>query len=402
MDLTPIRIRGRRKRGRPSENKDASLKNRDRPWKTARFNQVSSQPLKKFHAVNNTSYSNSKNKTKRDPTLSKLEQLPTELVQVIFQSCKNISLPLSSYVFARDLSYRHTYLRFAIDTLSRGNSSEGEAADAASVSRMLQCKWMTWDLFKDAVQEIHRRRSPSSRRSSPSDSDTDGSSNDEEEEQQPPIPVPNFSHPQNQPRLPYLTLSPSIQLPQSLLHEPWTTPKLDFLKYLIWSGCSIDWASSSRGETATAGLATAISSHSYTAVALLCCPAINVVPDTTTLKIAVMDHNCNPSVVFYLIAAALRAHIVSRASGDAAPDVNFRDPSLWHWVERVEKAGNKKGRWLKDVLRFAGDRMRASTWDEEAFEEFRRVGGREEDGVVRIDVPVVEVAVEEGDAAGTQ
>jgi hypothetical protein len=271
---------------------------------------------------------------------------------VIFQLCNDISLPLSSYVFARDLSYRHTYLRFAIDTLSRDVTSEIKTANATAVSRMLQCKWMTWDLFKDVVQEIHKRKSPPSRNSSPSDSDTDDSDNDEDDTQtqQLAIPVPNFSHPQNQPRLPYLALSSSVQLPQSLLHEPWTSPKLDFLKYLVWSGCSIDWTSSSRGETATAGLTTAISTHSHTAVALLCSPPINVVPTTTTLKIAVMDHNCNPSVVFYLLAAALRAHIVSRASGDSAPDVNFRDPSLWHWVERVEKSGNKKGRWLKDVV----------------------------------------------------
>lgn len=99
-----------------------------------------------------------------------------------------------------------------------------------------------------------------------------------------------------------------------------------------------------------------------------------------------------------MFVAALRAHIVSRASGDSAPDINFRDPSLWHWVERVEKAGNRKGRWLKEVLRFAGDRMRASVWDEEAFEEFRRVGGREEDGVVRVDVPVVDLVVPEEEA----
>ncbi|KAH0139086.1 hypothetical protein KCU67_g15283, partial [Aureobasidium melanogenum] len=301
-----------------SETRDVSSKNRDRPWKTARFNQASSQPLK------------NKKKTKRDPTLSKFEQLPTELAQVIFQCCNNISLPLSSYVFARDLSYRNTYLRFAIDTLSRDSASEDRTADAAAVSRMLQCKWMTWDLFKDAIQEIHRRRSPPSRSSSPSDSDTDESDSDNDEDeassQQPNIPVPNFSHPQNQPRLPYLTLSSLVQLPQSLLHEPWTTSKLEFLKYLVWSGCTIDWTSSSRGETATAGLATAISAHSYTAVALLCSTPINVVPDTTTLKIAIMDHNCNPSVVFYLVAAALRAHITSRASGESAPDVNFRDP----------------------------------------------------------------------------
>ena len=306
---------------------------------------------------------------------------------------------MSSYVFARDLSYRHTYLRFAVDTLSRDENSEDKAADTAAVSRMLQCKWMTWDLFKDVVQEIHRRKSPPSRNASPSDSDSDDSDNDDERLA---VPVPNFSHPQNQPRLPYLTLSSSVQLPQSLLHEPWTTQKLDYLKYLVWSGCSIDWTSSSRGETATAGLTTAISTHSHTAVALLCSPPINVIPTTTLLKLAVMDHNCNPSVVFYLLAASLRAHIVSRASGDtAAPDVNFRDPSLWHWVERVEKSGNGKGRWLKEVLRFAGDRMRVSSWDQEAFEEFRRVGGREEDGVVRVDVPVVEIVDEEVDAVAT-
>jgi hypothetical protein len=54
------------------------------------------------------------------------------------------------------------------------------------------------------------------------------------------------------------------------------------------------------------------------------------------------------------------------------------------------------------VLRFAGDRMRVSSWDQEAFEEFRRVAGREEDGVVRVDVPVVEIMDEaEADAAAT-
>lgn len=320
---------------------------------------------------------------------------------MIFQCCNNISLPLSSYVFARDLSRRNTFLRFAVDTLSKDGAN-----DAATASRMLQCRWMTWDLFKDAIQEIHRRRSPPSRSSSPSGSDSDDSDNDEDEaspQNQDIVPVPNVSHPHNQSRLPYLNLSSAVQLPQSLLRDPWTTQKLDFLKYLVWSGCSIDWASSSRGETATAGLSTAISAHSYTAVALLCSPSINVVPDTTTIKIAVMDHNCNPSVVFYLLAAALRAHITSRASGDAPPDVNFRDPSLWHWVERVEKTGNRKGRWLKDALRFAGDRMRASSWDEEAFEEFKRVAGREEDGVVRVDVPVVELVDEdEGAATATQ
>ena len=57
---------------------------------------------------------------------------------------------------------------------------------------------------------------------------------------------------------------------------------------------------------------------------------------------------------------------------------------------------------MKDVLRFAGDRMRVSSWDEEAFEEFRRVGGREEDGVVRVDVPVVEIVdADETDAVAT-
>jgi hypothetical protein len=53
------------------------------------------------------------------------------------------------------------------------------------------------------------------------------------------------------------------------------------------------------------------------------------------------------------------------------------------------------------VVEGCGDRMRVSSWDQEAFEEFRRVAGREEDGVVRVDVPVVEVVDEEGDAAAT-
>lgn len=308
---------------------------------------------------------------------------------MIFEACNNISLPLSSFVFARKLSHRNIYIRFAADVLST-DAPEDEAISAAAVSRMLQCRWMNWDLFKDAVHEVHTRHSPPRRNTTPSSSDSDSSDSDSEEDNLD-IPAPNFQHPDQQPRLPYLQLNHLVQIPQSLLRGPWTNPTIDFLRYLIYSGARIDWSSSSRGETAIQGLLDALSNHKPTVVALLCCPAVNAIPDTLLLRQAVMDYNCNTTSVFYLLAAAVRAHITSRTQGSSPPDVNFRDAPLWSWAGRLDDKGDWRGKWLKEALRFAVDMAGRSIWDEETFREFKRVVGREEDGVVEVLAPVVEV-----------
>lgn len=313
---------------------------------------------------------------------------------------------MSSFVIARDLSYRNVYLRFAIDTLSADDASGDKEVDAVAVSRLLQCKWMTWDIFKDAVQEVYKKRLPPSRASSPSPSLESTASEEEQaaqnqdqnqeqdEQTQENPPAPNFVNPDLQPHLSYLSLSSQVQLPRSLLYAPFTSSSLAFLRYLVYNHCRINWLLSSRGETATSGLSSAISLQSSLAVALLCCPAISVTPTTPLLRQAIFDAGCNTTIIFYLLAAAIRAHVEARNEGSSMPEFSFRDPGVWSWCARVEEAGSRKGRWVKEALRLAGDLAGGSVWDREVFEEFKRAVGRVEDGVVEMGVPVVEVVAD--------
>ncbi|GAB7352599.1 hypothetical protein MBLNU459_g2979t1 [Dothideomycetes sp. NU459] len=239
---------------------------------------------------------------------------------------------------------------------------------------MLQCKWMSWTIFKNAVRELQSRWARE-RLSSESD---DGYAA-----------APNFDRPDEQGLLDYLHLHPRVQVPQKLLQAPWTQDKTAFLYYLIWNNVGVDWEHSSRGEIATQGLQQAIQARSRQAVASLLSPLVGVVPTAAAIRAAVVDHGCDQTLVFCLLNAALRAHVVSRAEARLLTDFSFRDPSLWSWAGRMRSAGNRKGAWLTAALKYAGDvAARSSAYDGDVVEDFRRECGRESDGVEQIAVPL--------------
>lgn len=326
----------------------------------------------------------------RDPTLSDFEQLPTEIVQVIFEHSNNISLPLSSIIFARLLSAEKIYIRFTADLIYAANCDADLANTsntAAAVSRMLQCKWMTWKIFTAAVIKCFGRAKEVALASRAYNTDDE----EEEEDQAPLPPTPRFERPDEQQATPsYLYLDSKTQLPEKLLRGPWSADKTAFLYYLTWNDVGIDWSLSSRGEVAIQGLQHAIEERNRKAVAALVSPTVGVVPSIALVKSAVMDHGCDPTTVFHLLQATLRALITQRAEGgQPMTDFSFRDPSLWSWASRVKASGNEKGEWLTTVLRFGEDaRLANSSYDEATHDDFVRVCGQEEDGVRLVKVPL--------------
>ena len=118
------------------------------------------------------------------PKLSRLESLPTELLEQIFLQCLNVDLPLSSLHLGRVLSSTHlkkiiatkifpgevvrsgdsvttcctTYRLVHLDELSRilwaGNEEDTNKAIDNLQSRILACRWMTWDLSKWCMEEF--------------------------------------------------------------------------------------------------------------------------------------------------------------------------------------------------------------------------------------------------------
>ena len=318
-----------------------------------------------------------------EPKLSQFEQLPTEIVQVIFIYSYNISLPMASPVFSQQLSAEDIYVRCATELLFRERDSEPSYSDAA-VSRMLQCKWMSWRIFKMAVEECHCRTNRRIR-------DEKGLSNEEETGFVPhiiPYLDPSFDDPG--PRF-YLHLNSAVQLPEKVLRGPWTADTTAFLTYLICSKVSIDWELSSRGEVATAGLDSAITARNRTAVVCLLTQTAGVVPTVAHLKSAVMDHGCDQTIVVHIVLAALSAQIRGKWRGHSLTDVNFRDAALWSWASRVKRLGGEQGRkaeWLTMVLRYAADAVVSNgRFDEVAYDDFMRVCGRDEDEIEALAVP---------------
>jgi len=202
----------------------------------------------------------------------------------------------------------------------------------------------------------------------------------------PAVSIPDFDVPSQQGHLNYLHLGSSICVPEKVLDGPWDEDKAHFLYYLSWLGLRVDWDHSTLGETASSGLTQAVVGGNTLAVATLLSPSIGVSPSQQLLRAAVLEHGCDRTIVFHLVSAAVKLHILSRgkAFGSSSSDVNFRDASLWSWAGRVK---SEKGRWLKGLLRMATDLASArSHFDRDVHEEMVASCGRESDGVEQIKV----------------
>lgn len=348
------------------------------------------------------------------PKLSAFEQLPTEIIQIIFDCSNNISLPLSSLVFSRQLSAQPIYVRFAAELLyaSPLDDDVGEPSrhSAAAVSRMLQCRWMSWEIFKAAALECFSRAKRNL------------AIQDEHESFNRIAMPPPFTQPHSRFRTSsYLSITPQTQIPTQLLRAPFSPSKTSFLHFLVGQSAGIDWTSSSRGESATVGLISAIAARNRTAVAALLAPNLGIAPSAAALRVAVVEHGCDRTIVFHLLAAALRAlisqrgcasaanaadtpasaeahenaHANANANVDSLTDVSFRAPELWSWAQRMTAAHREDGRWLTDALRWAEDaRLANSVFDEQLYGDFARVSGRESDGVFKVHVPVVALGMQ--------
>jgi len=199
---------------------------------------------------------------------------------------------------------------------------------------------------------------------------------------------PNFARPAEQ-SVVYLHVGSTVQMPEKLLRGPWSSDDVRFLNYLVWLRVGIDWSRSTLGEVAASGLLRAIADGQRTVVASLTSPVVGVQPSMDMLRVAVVQHGCDKTIVFYLVCAAVRSIIESRGrqrSGFSMTDLSFRDPSIWSFAGR---APSDTGRWLKDLLRAAADVASArGHFDRDVFSELRAVCGRMSDGVEQIEIPI--------------
>lgn len=300
-----------------------------------------------------------------------LDGLPSEVIQLIFDFCSDSNLPLASPKIAQQLSDERFYSRHAVDLLVVGTDTD-ERLDNA-VTALLERRWMTWPMFQRVLQAAINQPV----RTDPSEivetsSDLVHGSDD----------TLHFTNPAEQMPLHRIRLGRKQLIPAKLLQGPWTTDKARFLYYLAWLGLRIDWENSTLGEVASRGLDQALAERNYVAVVALISRRDYVLPTTEHLRKAIVDQGCDITMVFHLLASAVRARVYGREL-----EMNFRDPAIWSWMRRF-KTDNKKADWLRDALRYSADF--ASTYspnDANIHAELVRAFGRLEDGVQQIEVP---------------
>ncbi|KAJ5053824.1 uncharacterized protein L3040_000115 [Drepanopeziza brunnea f. sp. 'multigermtubi'] len=318
MDLTPIKVPGKRKRD-CSQSALAARKalNRKpgRPLKIAE-NVVSDNPVEAMKPVQ-VSKQRTLKKIKSKRKMSPLEKLPTELLERVFRFCLNLELPRSSPIIGAKLSsstilnwtvhasfgpcWEKWYGREKVDGRLEFGDEEGKEDHSELQSAVLRCRWATLPVLLKAqdlwIEKCAKDRvfiplyflqdlNPVSEEEKEGQNDQERSGNTP-----PPTPVPPTTQEEylnidyaafentifsstddNWPSTSWTThpyLSPSVEIPHTLLLGPFTPPSLKNLFYLIKSGAKLSWHSSTSGEVALEGLRSAIRAGSAPAIHLL-------------------------------------------------------------------------------------------------------------------------------------
>ncbi|KAL9102864.1 MAG: hypothetical protein Q9163_002045 [Psora crenata] len=321
MDLTPVRIRGKRYTPILQNSRSKLIRKRFASTTSTTTTQPHASPFKKSRPEA------SQSQPPQTPELSHLERLPTELLEQIFWHCPNINLPAASLTLGQKLSSQSLKLQFFRLACEKRSAfaKMAQAYGARTVpevqNALLRLSWVTYPLIRHVIDES---------------------------------PVPAFY-----PALvPILHLEMPVYIPPKLLHGPWTDEKLAFLEYMVRSGGTIDRINSVDGEIAEAGFWDALRARNVSALQLLSGQYMfmkrngihghlaklnfssdwGVLPCTRHLRTAVLEEGCDRDVVGYLL--------------DADPsEIDRHDPAVWEWLHDRKAEGDERGNWLEERLR---------------------------------------------------
>ncbi|KAF1944196.1 hypothetical protein EJ02DRAFT_452570 [Clathrospora elynae] len=322
MDLTPIKVRGKKRKH--NEALQAALSN-------LRASQPRAQTSPRNRKLK-------KQKTSTTAAMNTLQGLPQELLEIIFLYSGNIAFPRCSPSLGRKLSARAITMEFTMqyffhtvdhrtDTRDRKNTS-----DPVIQSDILSCRFFTYDFFLGYVQRAHdaliKLRGKAWEKAG--------------------VTVHGVSEfegllPFKFTKIPYLSFAQGFHIPERLLHGPFTRNKTFLLYVLVSLNGEIDWEGSMAGEIAKTGIKEAIKEGNEHAVAALA--VLLGVPKAITvdlLRYAVIHCDSSINILRHLL---FNAQILAHES----PKDMFLDPALWAWAD----VNGSKGEVLIDMLKRA-------------------------------------------------
>jgi hypothetical protein len=268
--------------------------------------------------------------------LSRLEELPTEVLQAIFEYSANLDLPLASPRLASQLASRHLYQSLtSIILLPASDVDVDSKADICAAKRLINSRFFTWPFLRSWLHEQFQARHllPDWQNAFGLvfGTEVDRVSIEQQEE---------WTWFILRPR-PIQRLPPPVKL----LRGPFTEDKIRLLRFFARTfRPNPDELDSIYAERVREGLQQAVSEGATDTLPSFW--ILGMQPDTELLRLAVIDSGCDKELVRSLVN-----RIYNLTSGPL--DIDFLDPALWSWAEKAQASGNGKGPWLKDLLKDA-------------------------------------------------
>ena len=152
----------------------------------------------------------------------------------------------------------------------------------------------------------------------------------------------------------------NTKIPSKLLHEPWTTDKLAFLKLLYVSGAQIDGVHSTDAEIASESLLDAVRCNDETVIHALLHREVEdgryvecgVHPTTAHLITAIVDGSFDRSTIETLLWAVRDRSFITNAFFDVNDEV------IWTWIHQKKANSDDMGGWLESQLLLYADRRK--------------------------------------------
>jgi hypothetical protein len=272
---------------------------------------------------------------------SPLERLPVELLQTIFTLASHpLALPQASALLGARLSDAYIYNAICAKHLADPDSPQELtlAARTAVQTFLFSRRWMTWSFFQAWVLRTWGPAGCLCGRTRCFDAQWPPRFGDAT------AMVFSRSH---LPRLAFVR----ARLPAKLLRAPWTREKVEFLGFLLWiTGMTIDWGDDAVREVARSGRRDAVLEGNLEAVELFNhVRRLGRAPSLDTIRFAVLEAGCEPSIVFDTLRAAHAGGIRGETWNCAVLD---------GWCAERIAAQDGRGTWLRDkleLLRSGGD-----------------------------------------------
>lgn len=320
-DLTPIKVRGKRKAAAEEKWHARKLPRTSRDTSPASSVQSSSR-----HSTPAPSSLKPKRKKPRK-TLSRLEQLPTEILQQIFEAADNPDLPSASRQLLAQLSSSHVYNTVTDHILAPVLGYEtGRASDASllAATRLCNSRFFTLAFFNSWLEARLTAEENT-------------------------LPVPQRGGPPFH-KLAWASLhpSPGLMPPQKLLAGEWTDEKMQFLS--MFTLTVKDIYASGYAELAQDGLSSAVAGGHRAAMKVLL--QLGARTSTELLRQAVIDNDCDGEMIDAIMEACTQRFERSGSDADhRQSDIDFFDPALWSWADRAQSTGKIEAFWLINLLK---------------------------------------------------